>query len=617
MDGTTATTQLADRIVAYNNLDGKGLLSTRISNRSRDEQWTLTQTGNWDRAKVDLNGDGDFTDAGETDDTRTHNVANEMLTRDTDTNGTANYTLTHDAVGNLTDDGQSYKFVYDVWGRLRMIKNQSNNLVAEYRYNGLNQRLSWHYDTDADGDCDSNDKNYYFAYDDQWRVVATFRDSDTSPKERFLYHAAGLGGYGGASGGIGGYIDHCILRDKDANTAWDTASDGTLEERMYYCQNWRADVPAILTSSGKLVEWIKYSAYGTATALPTGDTDSDGDYDINDLGNMGGGYELRKDAELDGDVDGNDVNYAIANGYQTLGRGVLSSSYVANRKGYAGYENDGAIVRFAHVRNRVLDSTLGRWTRRDPIGYVDGSNLYEYVRSAAIRRMDSSGLRALPGNACNGYNGNIHENTCSPSASGSQPAVPSPTRPTQPTPQQMCDDLCDGNPSARAMVVCVNGTPMVCNCSRHPDNPTNPNWEPDIESNRDSFFQCIVAFERRNVSTNIACCPPAPYSGPATTCGADDDWSFACRKAENYRQLAACMARINCQTEQGCNSEARCKVRKCWEIRLANCVARAFDYLCANGSAPFGQDVFIELVTNCGADAERYMRECEGDSVPF
>jgi hypothetical protein len=36
-----------------------------ISSRTRDEQWTLTHTGNWGRDKVDLNGDADFTDTDE------------------------------------------------------------------------------------------------------------------------------------------------------------------------------------------------------------------------------------------------------------------------------------------------------------------------------------------------------------------------------------------------------------------------------------------------------------------------------------------------------------------------------------------------------------------------
>jgi len=149
----------------------------------------------------------------------------------------------------------------------------------------------------------------------------------------------------GLAGLVGGgdalYIDAVVLRDRDANTAWHDEADGTLEERVYYCQNWRADVSAILTATGKMVEWVKHSAYGVPYALPAGDTDSDGDWDANDAAAIigGGAYDVRKDAELDGDVDSNDAVYAhsITGAYQTLGRGVLSSAAVNNRRGYAGY----------------------------------------------------------------------------------------------------------------------------------------------------------------------------------------------------------------------------------------------------------------------------------------
>ncbi|MGK2921725.1 MAG: hypothetical protein ACSLE4_02875, partial [Methyloceanibacter sp.] len=47
-----------------------------------DQQWTLNHTGNWDRDKVDLNGDGDFVDTDELDDTRTHNAVNELTLGD-------------------------------------------------------------------------------------------------------------------------------------------------------------------------------------------------------------------------------------------------------------------------------------------------------------------------------------------------------------------------------------------------------------------------------------------------------------------------------------------------------------------------------------------------------
>ncbi len=74
------------------------------------------------------------------------------------------------------------------------------------------------------------------------RIVAVYRvlhwhaeggwTFDADPKERFVYHNAGLAGGGGSS-----YIDAVVLRDRDANTAWEDEADGTLEERVYYCQN--------------------------------------------------------------------------------------------------------------------------------------------------------------------------------------------------------------------------------------------------------------------------------------------------------------------------------------------------------------------------------------------
>jgi len=55
-----------------------------------------------------------------------------------------------------------------------------------------------------------------------------------------------------------------------------------------------------------------------------------------------------------------------------------------------------------HVRFRVYDPEMGRWTRRDPIGYVDGMGLYEYVRGKAVASRDPNGLLSLP---CGGLAG--------------------------------------------------------------------------------------------------------------------------------------------------------------------------------------------------------------------
>ncbi len=175
---------------------------------------------------------------------------------------------------------------------------------------------------------------------------------------------------------------------------------GAREERAYYCQNWRGDVVSILKHTGstnaQVFETLRYSSYGVPFALPPGDTDSDGDCDNADGDafldwQINGPYTLRADIDLDGSVDGDDVNIAVTNNGRTLGRGVLSHSSVSNRKGYCGYEHDGVVDVLAHVRHRVLLTELGRWSRRDPLGYVDGMNALEYVRSNPLSSNDPTG----------------------------------------------------------------------------------------------------------------------------------------------------------------------------------------------------------------------------------
>jgi hypothetical protein len=63
---------------------------------------------------------------------------------------------------------------------------------------------------------------------------------------------AGAGGRGGL-GNRGGSsnIDSVIMRDRDEKTGWTAASDGTLEERVFYVQNWRSDVVALVNAAGR------------------------------------------------------------------------------------------------------------------------------------------------------------------------------------------------------------------------------------------------------------------------------------------------------------------------------------------------------------------------------
>ena len=308
-----------------------------ITTTSRDQQWTLDQVGNWDVDKLDLDGDGNFTGTDELNDDRTHNDANELTARDIDDDNTDDYTLVYDEVGNLTDDDEDYKYEYDPFGRLRKVKaTGDSSLVAEYVYNGLGHRISYLEDTDTDDDVDGDDKWYHIAYDAGWRQVAVFRENDSDPKEEFVNHQAGLSGRGGSS-----YIDLVVCRDKDANTDWTAASDGVLEERVYYCQNWATDVSAIVGSAGETLEWEKYSPSGTPFGLPGGDTDSNGNCDSTDSAQVQSwvnafAYDVRGDLDLDGDVDGTDKSLLESSFLgKSGGRGSIGI-IAAHRKGSRG-----------------------------------------------------------------------------------------------------------------------------------------------------------------------------------------------------------------------------------------------------------------------------------------
>lgn len=156
------------------------------------------------------------------------------------------------------------------------------------------------------------------------------------------------------------------------------------------------------TSGGRQGEAVRYSAYGVPFLIVTGDLDGDGDRDLADfdyMDDMVNGfrpYSVVGDLDLDGDVDFTDS--LLVAGSTSAGRGLLSDTTTLNRRGYAGYEHDAAIDAICHVRHRVYLTELGRWTRRDPLGWVDGMSLYEYVRSAAVTGTDALGLFRFPSN---------------------------------------------------------------------------------------------------------------------------------------------------------------------------------------------------------------------------
>jgi RHS repeat-associated protein len=66
-------------------------------------------------------------------------------------------------------------------------------------------------------------------------------------------------------------------------------------------------------------------------------------------------------------------------------------SGIGNRVLFTGREFDEE-TGFYFYRARYYDAAKGRFLQRDPLGYVDGMNLYEFVRGQPTRQLDPSGL---------------------------------------------------------------------------------------------------------------------------------------------------------------------------------------------------------------------------------
>lgn len=136
------------------------------------------------------------------------------------------------------------------------------------------------------------------------------------------------------------YIDSAVMRWRDGNCDGDysDAQDGVL----YYLNDANMNVTAVAdASTGSVVERYVYEAYGQVSYF-------DGSWNSQ-----------------------------------------ATSSY-DNRILYCGYSYNYETGLY-HVRHREYSPALGRWIQRDPLGYVDGMGLYQYVRSSPAGAVDRWG----------------------------------------------------------------------------------------------------------------------------------------------------------------------------------------------------------------------------------
>ena len=341
---------------------------------------------------------GNFTVKTTSDVTKT-NWTTEMVDDFSRTSDTPEY----DAAGNMTYDGL-FQYKYNGWNQMTQVIRawrdsiiwpyalQSGSTIATISYDGLGRRIQKAVTNSGDWTCTNN---YY--YDGQ-RMIDEYLGS-------FLRRQYVWGPQ---------YVDELVQVNLPSN------------KDFWACQDSNYNVLGLVDSGGDLIERYEYTPYGqrtifareynSNTAPLPGDANSDGVVDFLDFQVLldhyqGSGGWAQGDFSGDGTVDFIDFQILLDHWQQglpdisdplvtmpTMERGTtdnaggMSSSTIRgiSEVGHQGLMHD---KEFGQVYNRarMYNPTMGRFLQRDPIGHVDGMNLYQYVRSTPATYVDPTG----------------------------------------------------------------------------------------------------------------------------------------------------------------------------------------------------------------------------------
>ena len=189
-------------------------------------------------------------------------------------------------------------------------------------------------------------------------------------------------------------------------------------ERFFWAlQDANYNVLGIVSAKGDLIERYEYTPYGQRTVYSRGwklpDMNDDGVVDISDKiiwTTNQFSFEppiCRADLNGDGTIDISDkiiynaseftmvdddplVMQPRLESFRNTERSMGAETTNICNIGHQGLMHDKEFG-LIYNRARYLSPKLGRFLQRDPLGYVDGMSLYEYVGSGPVRRRDPSG----------------------------------------------------------------------------------------------------------------------------------------------------------------------------------------------------------------------------------
>ena len=303
----------------------------KISTLVAYQAYTLDTLGNW----TTFDDDGSSSSQA-----RTHDDANQIST-------IASWQdPSFDAAGNMTEGPKpgsgatKQQYVYDAWNRLVEVQDADDNIVAQYRYDGLHRRIRKY--KRVDGEPDTWEVSEYY-YNENWQALEVRKATgvsrsgtplaepivSTAVSEQYLWDAR--------------YIDALVVRWHNLDPGANSDFSDTNEE-LYYTHDANFNVTALVAPTGSVVERYEYDAYGA-------------------------------------------IRYMAAD-YTSRGSSNFDNPYL-----YTGRRLD-TDTGLYHYRRRDYDAYIARFINRDPIGYDAGDmNLYAYVGGRPTNATDPEGMK--------------------------------------------------------------------------------------------------------------------------------------------------------------------------------------------------------------------------------
>jgi RHS repeat-associated protein len=304
-------------------------------------------------------------------------------------------TPAYDHAGNMIDDG-TFVYVYDAWSRLVKVrsKESANVTLQTAKVDGLGRRIKKVVTSSGDFD-----KTEVYFYDGQ-QVVQINNGSGTMVQQ-FIHGTQ--------------YIDELVMVRVADKGDFYVHQDG----------NWNV---IGLTDLGRhVVERYVYTPYGELIVHQDtgfGDRDGDGDVDSTDKGTVGttctgtvSGSCRILDLDFDGDYDSTD-----ATKFDALTQGAMRhpgrpATNVSQPFAHQGLLFEPELAQYQN-RARQYDPGKRRFVQEDPLflspsrheSHRPDPNLYEYIRSTPLVKIDPFGLMIV----CGGPLANGDELCCWP-----------------------------------------------------------------------------------------------------------------------------------------------------------------------------------------------------------